>query len=91
MQDSDVGKDDGSGMEETCDGVKWGCSHGGEDGWGCCRGMRDGLEEGGKRGSDCSRSGKKSDNDLRFESNHIEFSQITMIMIEASRITIEAH
>jgi len=41
-------------MKETYDGVKWGCSHGGEDGWGCCGGMRDGLEEGGKRGSDCS-------------------------------------
>ena len=33
------------------------CSHGGEDGWGCCGGTRDGLEEGGKRGSDCSKNG----------------------------------
>jgi hypothetical protein len=54
VQDNKVSDNDGSGLEETCDGVKWGCSHGGEDGWGCCGGMRDGLEEGGKRGSDCS-------------------------------------
>ena len=54
MQDSDIGEDDGNGVEEACDRVRWGCSHGGEDGWGCCRGMRDGLEEGGKRESDCS-------------------------------------
>ena len=54
MQDNKVSDNDGSGLEETCDGVKWGCSHGGEDGWGCCGDTRDGLEEGGKRGSDCS-------------------------------------
>jgi hypothetical protein len=57
VQDDEVSDNDGHGLEETCDGVKWGCSHGGEDGWGCCRGTRDGLEEGGKRGSDCSISG----------------------------------
>jgi hypothetical protein len=45
VQDDEVGNDDGGGLEETCDGVKWGCSHGGEDGWGCCGGTRDGLEE----------------------------------------------
>ena len=43
MQDNEVGDNDGSGLEETCDRVKWQCSHGGEDGWGCCGGMRDGL------------------------------------------------
>jgi hypothetical protein len=57
VQDSNVGKDDGSGIEEARDGVRWGYSHGGEDGYGYCRGTRDGLEEGGKRGSDCSTSG----------------------------------
>jgi hypothetical protein len=54
MQDNEIGNNDGRGLEETCDGVKQGCNHGGEDGWGCCGGTRDGLEEGGKRGSDCS-------------------------------------
>jgi hypothetical protein len=54
VQDDEVGDNDGSGLEETCDRVKWGCSHGGEDGWGCCGGTRDGLEEGGKRELDCS-------------------------------------
>jgi hypothetical protein len=60
VQDNKIGDNDGSGLEETCDGVKWGCSHGGEDGWGCCGGMRGGLEEGGKRGSDCSSGGGSS-------------------------------
>jgi hypothetical protein len=50
----DVDKDSGGGIEGTCGRVRWEYSHGGEDGWGCCGGMRDGLEEGGKRGSDCS-------------------------------------
>ena len=54
MQGDEIGDNDSSGLEETCDGVKWGYSHGGEDGWGCCGGTRDGLEGGGKRGSDCS-------------------------------------
>jgi len=54
VQNDKVGDNDGSGLEDACDGVKWGCSHGGEDGWGCWGGKRDGLEEGGKRGSDCS-------------------------------------
>jgi hypothetical protein len=54
VQDDEVSDNDGAGLKETCDGVKWRCSHGGEDGWGCCGGMGDGLEEGGKRGSDCS-------------------------------------
>jgi hypothetical protein len=54
VQDSDIGEDDGGGIEEACDRVRWGYSHGGEDGWGYCRGTRDGLEEGGKSKSDCS-------------------------------------
>jgi len=54
VQDSDIGENDGGGIEKARDRVRWVCSHKGEDGWGCCRGMRDGLEEGGKRGSDCS-------------------------------------
>jgi len=54
VQDDEVGDNDGSGLADTCDRVKWGCSHGGEDGWGCCGGTRGRLEEGGKRGSDCS-------------------------------------
>ena len=53
-RECDVDYDDGSGVEESCDGVKWGCSHGGEDGWGCCGDTRDGLEEGGKRELDRS-------------------------------------
>jgi hypothetical protein len=57
VQDNEVGDNDGGGLEETYDRVKWECSHGGKDGWGCCGGMRDGLEEGGKRGSDCSMNG----------------------------------
>jgi len=48
VQDNEIGDGDDSGLEKACDGVKWGCSHGGEDGWGCCRGTRDGLEEGEK-------------------------------------------
>jgi hypothetical protein len=57
VQDNKVGDNDGGGLEETCDGVKWGYSYRGEDGWGCCGGTRDRLEEGGKRGSDCSMEG----------------------------------
>jgi len=54
VQDSNIGEDDGDGIEEAYDRVRWRCSHRGEDGWGCCGGTRDGLEEGGKRESDCS-------------------------------------
>ena len=49
MQDDEVGDNDSGGLEETCDRVKWGCSHGGEDSWGCCRGMRDGFRGGRKK------------------------------------------
>ena len=31
MEECQIGKDDGSGMEEACDRVRWVCSHGGED------------------------------------------------------------
>jgi hypothetical protein len=54
VQDKEVGNNNGDGLEEACNRVKWGCSHRGEDGWGCCGGTRDRLEKGGKRGSDCS-------------------------------------
>jgi len=54
VQNCNIGEDDGGGMEEACDRVRWVYSYGGKDGWGCCRGIRDGLEERGKRGLDCS-------------------------------------
>ena len=32
MQDSNVGENDGGSIEEAHDGVRWVCTHGGEDG-----------------------------------------------------------
>jgi len=70
-RECDIDYDDGSGVEESSDRVKWGCSHGGEDGWGCCRGTRDGLEEGGKRESDCSNYCRGIESFRGFESEEV--------------------